>query len=156
VGDDDQRAPFFKWSSEYSNKYLVASATCDPFKSKLDFQAICQYSNFAVGAASQYCLRSGQNENEKSSCWMPPALKALWRSDEESLEFGLKYIPARQLPPTPAARITAQAFRTFYRDDSVLGIIAKTHTPSLPAHHLSLSTSPTHQVLTPCPRCPAQ
>ncbi len=95
VGEDKQRAPFFKCSSEYSNEYLVASATVDPFKSEVEFQATSQYSNFAVGVASQYCLRSGQNEEERSSFWMPPALKAQWRSDDANLEIGLKYIPTR-------------------------------------------------------------
>ncbi len=101
VGDDDQRTPFFKCSSEYSNEYLVASATVDPFKSEVEFQATSQYSSFAVGVASQYCLRSGQDDEEKGSCWMPPALKAQWRSDDENLEIGLKYIPTRYLSPWP-------------------------------------------------------
>jgi hypothetical protein len=93
VGDDDQRTPFFKCSSEYSNEYLVASATVDPFKSEVEFQATSQYSSFAVGVASQYCLRSGQDDEDNGSCWMPPALKAQWRSQDENLEIGLKYTP---------------------------------------------------------------
>jgi hypothetical protein len=93
-GEDDQTAPFFKSTAEYSTDYMVASATVDPFKSEVEFQFTSTYKWFSVGAASQYSLRNGEKgEDEKESVWLPPALKAQYLSEDEKYEVGLKYVP---------------------------------------------------------------
>ena len=105
VGDDNAPSPFFKCTTEYSTDHLAASATVDPFNAEVEFQFASTYQGFSVGAASQYTLR---NSEDNDAAWLPPALKAQWKSEGDRFEFGLKYLPKRLIPHFHSANAPRQ------------------------------------------------